>query len=118
MKNMKNTVTETSNRATTIPDRVEIWKTDRLIPCARNARTHSDQQIAELAGSIARFGFMVPVLVDEEGMIIAGHARVLAARRLQLEWVPVILVQHLSAAEKLSLIHISEPTRLGMISYA
>jgi len=97
---MKNTVTETSNRATTIPDRVEIWKTDRLIPCARNARTHSEQQIAELAGSIARFGFMVPVLVDGEGMIIAGHARVLAAQRLQLEGVPVILVQHLSAAEK------------------
>jgi len=71
-----------------LASQIELWPLPRLIPSARNARTHSDQQIAELAGSIAAFGFMVPVLVDPQGGIIAGHARVLAARQLQLERVP------------------------------
>jgi ParB-like chromosome segregation protein Spo0J len=66
-------------------DRVEIWSIDRLIPSTRNARTHSEGQIAEIAGSIAAFGFIVPVLVDREGMIIARRGRVLAARKLKLE---------------------------------
>lgn len=81
-------------------DQVEIWPIERLIPSARNARTHSDGQIAEIAGSIAAFGFMVPVLVDRDGMIIAGHGRILAARKLALDRVPVIVVDHLSEAEK------------------
>lgn len=57
-------------------ERLEFFDIDRLIPSARNARTHSDAQIAEIAGSIATFGFMVPVLVDPNGGIIAGHGRV------------------------------------------
>ena len=81
-------------------ERVEIWEIERLIPSARNARTHSDGQIAEIAGSILAFGFMAPVLVDAQGMIIAGHARVLAARKLNLNRVPVIVVDHLTEAEK------------------
>src|SRR5437899_7921424 len=70
-------------------DRIEIWDIERLIPSARNARTHSEAQIAEIAGSILAFGFMVPVLIDTDGRIIAGHGRVLAARKLNLNRVPV-----------------------------
>jgi len=81
-------------------DHVEIWDIERLIPSARNARTHSGAQVAEIAGSIAAFGFIVPVLVDRGGNIIAGHGRVLAARQLQLDKVPVIVVEHLTDAEK------------------
>ncbi len=73
---------------------------ERLIPSARNTRTHSPEQVAELAGSLKAFGFMVPVLVDPEGVIIAGHARVLAARKVNLERVPVVVIQHLTASEK------------------
>jgi ParB-like chromosome segregation protein Spo0J len=81
-------------------ERLEIWEIERLIPSARNARTHSPAQIAELAGSIAAFGFMAPVLADSAGGIIAGHGRVLAARQLGLSRVPVILADHLSETEK------------------
>lgn len=83
-----------------IADKIEIWDISRLIPSARNARTHSDQQIAQIAGSIAAFGFIVPVLVDRAGLIVAGHGRVLAARQLKLDRVPVIVVDHLTEAEK------------------
>ena len=81
-------------------ERLEVWEIARLIPNARNARTHSDEQVAEIAGSILAFGFMTPVLVDSAGLIIAGHGRVLAARRLKLDRVPVIIADHLSDAEK------------------
>jgi len=81
-------------------EKLELWDLARLIPNARNARTHSDTQIAEIAGSIAAFGFMTPVLVDGTGVIIAGHGRVLAARQLRLDRVPVIVVEHLNDAEK------------------
>jgi ParB-like chromosome segregation protein Spo0J len=81
-------------------EKLEVWEIARLIPNARNARTHSDAQVAEIAGSILAFGFMVPVLVDSAGLIIAGHGRVLAARRLKLDRVPVIIADHLSGAEK------------------
>ena len=81
-------------------ERIELYDVERLVPSARNARTHSEAQIAEIAGSIAAFGFIVPVLIDEEGGIIAGHGRVLAARKLKLERVPVIVATHLSDTEK------------------
>ena len=73
---------------------------DALIPYARNARTHSDDQVALVAGSIREFGFVSPVLVDGENGIIAGHGRVLAARKLGMAVVPVIELGHLSAAQK------------------
>ena len=57
-------------------DQVERWPIDRLIPYARNARTHSPEQVAQIAASIREFGFTVPVLVDEAGTLIAGHGRV------------------------------------------
>ena len=81
-------------------EKVEIWGIERLIPSAHNARTHSEGQVAEIAGSIVAFGFMVPVLVDRAGLIIAGHGRVLAARKLNLEKVPVIVADHLTDSEK------------------
>ena len=82
------------------PEGVEMWEIGRLVPNARNARTHSDGQVAEIAGSIRAFGFNVPVLVDKEGSIIAGHGRVLAARQLKLERIPVLVVDHLSERDK------------------
>src|SRR5580658_2038056 len=79
---------------------IELWLIARLIPLARNPRTHSDAQIAQIAASIAEFGFNNPILVDTKAGIIAGHGRLLAARRLQLAEVPVIVLDHLSEAQK------------------
>ena len=79
---------------------VELWPLARLIPYARNARTHSDAQIAQIAGSIEAFNFNNPVLVDTAGGIIAGHGRVLAARKLGLSEVPVIVLGHLTENQK------------------
>jgi ParB-like chromosome segregation protein Spo0J len=71
-----------------------------LIPYARNPRTHSDAQVAQIAASIREFGWTVPILVDGANGIIAGHGRVLAARQLGLERVPVIELAHMSEAQK------------------
>ena len=60
----------------------------QLLPYATNARTHSDEQVAQIAASIVAFGFVNPVLVDEAGVLIAGHGRVLAAKKLGLETAP------------------------------
>ena len=83
-------------------DDLEIaWRAlGELIPYARNPRTHSDAQVAQIAGSIKEFGWTNPVLVDGQNGIIAGHGRVLAARRLGLERVPVIELGHMSEAQK------------------
>ena len=78
---------------------IDHWPLDRLLPYAANARTHSDDQVAQIAGSIAAFGFNVPCLVDERGVLIAGHGRLLAARSLELETVPVLRLEHLSEAQ-------------------
>jgi DNA modification methylase len=79
---------------------VEQRPVAKLIPYARNARTHSEAQVALIAGSIREFGFNNPVLVDGANGIIAGHGRVLAARKLGLDSVPVIELGHLSDAQK------------------
>ena len=71
-----------------------------LIPYARNARTHSDAQVAQIAASIREFGWTNPVLLDGENGIIAGHGRVLAARKLGIEEVPCIELSHLTEAQK------------------
>jgi len=73
---------------------------DKLIPYAKNARTHSDEQVAQIAGSIKEFGFNNPVLVDKEGSIIAGHGRLMAARKLGMDKVPVVELQHLTEAQR------------------
>ena len=83
-----------------LPESIEALDLERLIPYARNSRTHSDEQVAQLASSIREFGFTVPVLIDEDDTIIAGHGRVLAARLLKLERVPCIRLGHLTEAQR------------------
>src|SRR3954465_12662268 len=83
---------------------IEYWPLDRLIPYARNARTHSPAQIAEIAGSIRAFGFSNPVLVGEGGDIIAGHGRLAAARKLGLATVPVVMLRSLTELQRRQLV--------------
>ena len=83
-----------------LPDTLEAIQIDALIPYARNSRTHSDAQVAQIAASIKEFGFTNPVLIDVGGGIIAGHGRVLAARKLGLTDVPCIRLDHLTDAQK------------------
>ncbi len=84
----------------TEPLQIEAWAIERLIPYARNARVHSDAQVAQIAASIAEFGFNNPVLADPAGGIVAGHGRVLAARQLNHTHIPVIVLGHLSDNQK------------------
>jgi DNA modification methylase len=81
-------------------DAVERRPVSSLTPYARNARTHSDAQVAQIAASIREWGWTVPVLVDETGMLIAGHGRVLAAQRLGVPEVPVMVARGWSEAQK------------------
>ena len=78
---------------------IEEWTVDRLLPYARNARIHPEEQLIELANSIREFGFNVPCLVDDQGCLIAGHGRLLAAKRVDMTTVPVIQARHLSPAQ-------------------
>ena len=70
----------------------KIVAVEDLIPYALNSRTHSDEQVAQLAASIREFGFTNPVLVDEQDNLIAGHGRVLAARKSKMESIPAVIV--------------------------
>ena len=79
---------------------IEHWPLDRLIPHTRNARTHCDQQVAQIAGSIAEFGFVNPVLIGDDGVLVAGHGRVMAAQKLGLSEVPVIVLAHLTPVQR------------------
>jgi DNA modification methylase len=88
--------------------RLERWPADhvsrkpvsKLVPYARNARTHSPEQVDQIAGSIREWGWTVPVLIDEEGTLIAGHGRVMAAKKLGLKEVPVMVASGWSEAQK------------------
>lgn len=80
--------------------RIELWLTDRLVPYDKNARTHSDAQVAQIAASIAEFGFTSPILVDSQAGVIAGAGRLAAARKLGLEQVPVVVLDHLTETQK------------------
>lgn len=80
--------------------KVEEIKLEALVPYARNSRTHSEEQVAQIAGSIREFGFTNPVLIDGDGGIIAGHGRVLAARKLGIGKVPCIRLGHLTEAQR------------------
>jgi DNA modification methylase len=73
---------------------------DKLIPYAKNARTHSDEQVAQIAGSIKEFGFNNPILVDKDNSVIAGHGRLMAARKLGMDKVPVVELQHLTESQR------------------
>jgi ParB-like chromosome segregation protein Spo0J len=79
---------------------IQLRPIEGLIPYARNSRTHSDDQVAQIAASIREFGWTNPVLVDGANGIIAGHGRVLAARKLGMAEVPCIELAHLSEAQK------------------
>lgn len=81
-------------------DKVERRAVADLIPYARNARTHSDAQVAQIAASVTEWGWTTPVLIDEAGSIIAGHGRVMAARKLGLTDVPVMVATGWSEAQK------------------
>jgi DNA modification methylase len=83
---------------------IEMWPVDRLIPYARNARTHSDEQVAQIAASIAEFGWTNPILAGADGIVIAGHARLAAARKLRMTEVPVIVLDHLTPAQRRALV--------------
>lgn len=83
---------------------IESWAIDRLIPFVGNARTHTREQIAEIAASITEFGFVNPILVGTDGIIIAGHARLLAAKELGMSQVPVIVLHHLSEIQRRALV--------------
>ncbi len=90
-------MTETNTK---MAERIELWPLDRLVPYDRNPRTHSEEQIAQIAASIAEFGFLNPVLVDTNNGIIAGHGRLPAARKLALPVVPVVVLDHLTEAQR------------------
>lgn len=83
---------------------IEQMPVGRLIPYVRNARTHSADQIAQIAASIAEFGFTNPILIGEDDVIIAGHGRLMAAQQLGLPEVPVIVLDHLSEAQRRALV--------------
>jgi hypothetical protein len=82
---------------------VEQWAIGKLVPYARNARTHSPDQVSQIAASIREFGFVNPVGVDAKGTLIWGHGRVLAAKQLDMQTVPVIRLGHLTEAQAAAL---------------
>jgi DNA modification methylase len=82
------------------PERIEQWSLDRLAAYPRNPRTHSAEQVAQIAASIVEFGWTNPVLVSRDGEVIAGHGRLEAARKLGLETVPVVVLDHLTEAQR------------------
>lgn len=83
---------------------VVAWPVEKLIPYARNARTHSDEQVAQIAASIAEFGWTNPILAGSDGIVIAGHARLQAARKLSMTEVPVIVLDHLTETQRRALV--------------
>jgi len=83
---------------------IEAWTTGSLVPYIRNARTHSAEQINQIAASIVEFGFTNPILAGSDKVIVAGHGRLLAAQKLGLSQVPVVVLDHLSPAQRKALI--------------
>jgi len=83
-----------------VRNNLEYIALETLIPYARNSRTHSDAQVAQIAASIREFGFTNPILIDADGGIIAGHGRTMAARKLGLGEVPCIRLTNLTGAQK------------------
>ena len=83
---------------------IERWPTDKLVPYARNARTHSEEQVAQIAASIVEFGFTNPILAGSDGVIVAGHGRLAAAQKLGLDTVPVVVLDHLTSTQRRALI--------------
>lgn len=89
-----------NTKKTNPADKVEQWPIEKLVPYAKNSRTHSEEQVAQIAASIKEWGFTTAVLVDESGSIIAGHGRVMAARKLGMASLPVMVAKDWSDAQK------------------
>ena len=87
-----------------LAEKIEPWPTAKLIPYARNARQHSDAQVAQIAASIAEFGFTNPILAGSDGVIVAGHGRLAAAQKLGLIMVPVVVLDHLTPTQRRALV--------------
>ncbi len=85
-------------------EKIENWETERLIPYAKNARSHSPAQVSQIAASIKEFGFVNPILVGDDNVVIAGHGRLLAAQQLGMNEVPVIVLGHLSPIQRRALV--------------
>jgi DNA modification methylase len=83
-----------------MPDKLERWPIERLVPYERNARTHSPEQVAQIAASIQEFGFTNPILVASDDGILAGHGRLAAAKDLGLKEVPVVVLDHLTPTQR------------------
>ena len=90
--------------ASWLANKIEQWPTGKLLPYARNARTHSEEQVAQIAASIVEFGFTNPILAGSDGIIVAGHGRLTAAQKLGLEVVPVVVLDHLTHTQRRALI--------------
>ena len=88
------------SEAPAMAKRLEMWPVERLVPYEKNARTHSLEQIAQIKASIQEFGFTAPILVDGDDGILAGHGRLEAAKDLGMVEVPVVVLDHLTAAQK------------------
>jgi ParB-like chromosome segregation protein Spo0J len=82
------------------PEKIERRAVEKLIPYARNSRTHSDAQVAQIAASIKEWGWTTPILIDETEQVIAGHGRLMAARKLGMAEVPVIVAAGWTDAQK------------------
>ena len=87
-----------------LADKIEQWPTAKLVPYARNARTHSEAQVAQIAASIVEFGFTNPILAGSDGVIVAGHGRLAAAQKLGLAVVPVVVLDHLTPTQRRALV--------------
>ena len=87
-----------------LAEKIEPWPTAKLVPYARNARQHSDAQVAQIAASIAEFGFTNPILAGSDGVIVAGHGRLAAAQKLGLIMVPVVVLDHLTPTQRRALV--------------
>ena len=87
-----------------LANKIEQWPTSKLLPYARNARTHSEEQVALVAASIVEFGFTNPILAGSDGVIAAGHCRLAAAQKLGLEHVPVVVLDHLTPTQRRALV--------------
>ena len=87
-----------------LADKIEQWPITKLVPYARNARTHSDAQVAQIAASIAEFGFTNPILSGSDGVIVAGHGRLAAAQKLGIATVPVVVLDHLTPTQRRALV--------------
>ena len=96
--------TRPQSPALAVVERIEQCPTDRLRKFDRNARTHSEAQVNQIAASIREFGFINPILIGPDDTIIAGHARLLAARYLNMSTIPVIVLRHLSEAQRRALV--------------